>query len=97
MSLENQSLPPEPRSVRTLDLRGPAALLFGLLVLLVGLAGGYAVRRGIAAAETGPLPSGQSGAAPTPASMMAFALDQVRHFEGDPNAPVTMIEFSDFQ
>jgi hypothetical protein len=29
--------------------------------------------------------------------LMAYLLPQVRHFKGDPNAPVTIIEFSDFQ
>jgi len=29
--------------------------------------------------------------------MMTFLVDQARHFIGDENAPITMIEFSDFQ
>ena len=29
--------------------------------------------------------------------LMAYLLPQVKHFKGDPNAPVTLIEFGDFQ
>jgi len=29
--------------------------------------------------------------------LMDFLLPQVKHFQGDPNAPVTILEFSDFQ
>jgi hypothetical protein len=29
--------------------------------------------------------------------MMTFLVGQSRHFQGDENAPITMIEFSDFQ
>jgi len=29
--------------------------------------------------------------------LMTFLISQMKHFKGDPNAPVTIIEFSDFQ
>jgi protein-disulfide isomerase len=37
-----------------------------------------------------------TSASPTP-DVMAFLLSDARHFEGSPDAPVTMIEFSDFK
>lgn len=52
--------------------------------------------------------AGQSVATATPtadptalaesqASLMEFLVGQMKHFKGDENAPVTIIEFSDFQ
>lgn len=43
------------------------------------------------AAEGNPEPS-----APTP-TIMDFVLSDARHFQGNPNAPVTLVEFSDFK
>ena len=40
--------------------------------------------------------SGSAQATPTP-SIMEFLLSDARHFQGDPDAPLTVIEFSDFK
>ncbi len=43
-------------------------------------------------------PPAASGNSPAPAAdLMTFLLSDARHFQGDPNAPVTFIEFSDFK
>ncbi len=111
-------------------------VLFGTLMLVVGMLAGYFGRplitqavsdqalrdSGAAVAEPAPAdapasdPSaadagtgsadapatGEQGAVPTPTDadmqqLMTFLVDNTRHFKGDPNAPVTIIEFSDFQ
>lgn len=46
----------------------------------------------LATAEPGP----QIKTSPTP-SVMEFVLADARHFQGEANAPVTLIEFSDFK
>ena len=33
----------------------------------------------------------------SPSSAMDFAISQVRHFRGEPDAPIVILEFSDFQ
>jgi protein-disulfide isomerase len=93
--------------------RGIGYGIFGFAVasaLLVGLALGYLGRPMItteprveivvtvtpnAVAQAQPAEnSGQ--AAPTP-SIMDFVLSDARHFQGQADAPVTLIEFSDFK
>lgn len=52
-----------------------------------------------AAAPTSSSPESAAATQP-PASLkevMDILIPQVKHFKGDPNAPVTFIEFSDFQ
>jgi hypothetical protein len=79
-----------------------ATPILGLLMLVVGLLAGYFGRPMIAskAEPTVPAAAVQS-ANPTEEAqrqeMMDFLIGQVKHFKGDPNAPVTIIEFSDYQ
>lgn len=85
-----------------------ATPIVGVLALLIGLVGGYFLYPTLAPEPT-PDPGGSStlpeqAEAPQPtvdpatrAQLMEFLLPQVRHFRGEPGAPVTLIEFSDFQ
>ena len=83
-------------------------LVVGLLMFVVGAAAGYFGRPLISreqANETQPpaVPEQTSvpGAAETQAAgaedLMDFLVEETRHFIGDEDAPVTIIEFSDFQ
>lgn len=40
--------------------------------------------------------SGDTNSAPTP-TIMDFVLSDARHFQGSPDAPITLVEFSDFK
>ena len=96
-----------------------ATPIVGLLMLVVGLLGGYLIYPVISeqlAPETpvavapANTPSGEAPAAVNPPSqasvtqqpanlqeVMDYLVPQIRHFRGDPEAAVTIIEFSDFQ
>ncbi len=101
----------EPEGVAEAKPRRPAVVInvyswatpiVGVLMLVVGLLAGYFGRPMIAskAEPTVPAAAVQS-ANPTEVAqrqeMMTFLVGQVKHFKGDPNAPVTIIEFSDYQ
>jgi hypothetical protein len=58
------------------------------LVLIIGFAAGFLVRPII-------LPPKQAASTGSPLADMVVA--QARHFRGNANAPVTLLEFSDFQ
>ncbi len=72
----------------------------GLVMLLVGIVigywGGSSATPPSAISKSG-TPSSAANARVTPSTPMAIAMANTRHFKGDANAPVTMIEFSDFQ
>ena len=84
-----------------------ATLVVGLLMLVVGLLAGFYGRPLLApqAAESAADRSvASSSASPTDenmaaqqAALMQEVIGKTRHFKGDPNAPVTIIEFGDFQ
>lgn len=96
-------VPTSPAPARVNPL---ATLIVGLVI---GLVVGYAGRPLITPvpevstpARSAPF-SARSGIAdppPTsvaPATLLDTVIRQTRHFKGNPDAPVTMIEFSDFQ
>lgn len=81
----------------------PMLALVGVVMLVVGLLMGY-IGRG----EFGPeaqaakaTQQAQAALAVTQAAanakLMEYLSQNTRHFKGDPNAAVTIIEFSDFQ
>lgn len=85
--------------------------IVGVVMLVIGLLAGYFGRpllareqdtTGASGANSVGTPSGVTDVEPpannaSPEEVMAFLTGNVRHFKGDESAPVTIIEFSDFQ
>jgi hypothetical protein len=78
-------------------------IVVGAAMLVVGLLLGY-IGRGVVGPEASAVKATASAAAAaiqTRASankeVMTMLIGATRHFKGDANAPVTIIEFSDFQ
>ena len=104
----------EKKPALVINIHSWATPIAGLVMLVVGLLGGYFLRpllplpsigaTPVAAVLTPTTASVNPAAAPAgtqqPADLqelMAYLVPQIRHFKGDPAAPVTIIEFSDFQ
>ena len=104
---EAVSDPRPPKTQRTVL----ATAGVGLVMLVIGILVGYfgrplvtpqpleaapateaAVVASSAASQANP-----SASNPSPQALMEAVVAQTRHFRGDPNAPITIIEFSDFQ
>ncbi len=80
---------PEPKRAR----RGSILpWIISLVMLLLGVAIGFEARPVVLPAPT-VASSGPASAYP----IINLLLSQTRHFKGNANAPVTIIEFSDFQ
>ncbi len=86
----------------TIHVYSWATPIFGLLMLVIGLFAGYFGRPLIAGSVSSPTKVVQATVASKStqsanASLKDVVVGQTRHFMGDANAPVTIIEFSDFQ
>lgn len=98
-------------AVFTINIYSWTTPVVGLLMLVIGLLAGYFGRPLLAGdQETGSSGAVTSAETPStvaqleppannadPEEVMAFLSGNVRHFKGSETAPVTIIEFSDFQ
>jgi len=97
----------QDRSAVVINIQSWTTPIIGLVMLIIGLLGGYFGRPLITSATKTPIPvvtatSATPGvvatsAAPDMQQVMADLIAKTRHFQGDANAPVTIIEISDFQ
>jgi hypothetical protein len=105
---EEQEEPEAPPSKPALviNIQSWATPIVGLVMLLLGLALGY-IGRPLVSPQNTPSPAAaanvptQTSSSPASAvstpTLMEYLITQTRHFKGDPSAPVTFIEFSDYQ
>lgn len=112
--LEQEQAEPEElsESVRkdqpaiTINIQAWATPIVGLIMLVIGLLGGFYIRPWILAQSssttttsntTSPVVIPTVDQTASQQKLMESLIPKVRHFKGDPNAPVTIIEFGDFQ
>jgi len=87
----------------TITIQSWATPIVGVVMLVLGLLVGYYMRPLILAqsfsATTASIvtPPGSTDPSAAQKNLMASLIPKTRHFKGDPNAPVTIIEFGDFQ
>jgi hypothetical protein len=95
----------------TIVVQSWATPLLSIIMLMIGLLGGYFGRPVVESTQSTPTsdanPTSGSGTiiVPTPdvdpaaqqQELMAMIISETRHFQGNPDAPVTIIEFSDFK
>jgi len=109
MEAQKESPPIETQKppAMIITIQSWATPIVGLVMLVLGLLVGYYMRP-LILAQSSNATIGSSiitTAAAIPAAdqsearqnLMASLIPKTRHFRGDPNAPVTMIEFGDFQ
>ena len=110
---EETQLPEQKPAAFTLVIQSWATPIIGVVMLIAGLFGGYYLRPVLSpnptpvAAVDGNSTSNTENVpiVPTPDAtrsaqqqeLVTVVVERTRHFYGDPNAPVTIIEFSDFQ
>ena len=102
--MEEINEPEEIQPIRspaiTINIQSWTTPLVGVVMLIIGLLGGY-YGRPLVSGTKEPVTVSQS-IAPSQAGagneeVMVYLVSQTKHFRGDPDAPVTLIEFGDFQ
>jgi len=97
---EPEEVQPKRRPAVTINIQSWATPIVGVLMLLIGLIGGYYGRPVVSGTKdqaSVPQSIAPSQADPGNEALMAYLVSQIRHFSGNPDAPVTLIEFGDFQ
>lgn len=100
MKKRRKGSPTEEKPAITINIQSWATPILGVVILIVGFFGGYYGRSLLndtpdVIETTQPVVPPQAGAGDE--DVMASLLAKVRHLKGDPNAPVTLVEFGDFQ
>ena len=111
--LDETPAPPEKPAALTIVIQSWATPIVGILMLIVGLFGGYylyplfspdQLPRTVTESPPSelddvhlPTPTTDPNRASQQQELMNAVVERTRHFLGDPNAPVTIIEFSDYQ
>ena len=89
------------KTALTIHIHSWATPIVGLLMLVIGLAGGYFLRPTVTPllgkATLTPTASEEVSSGASQPGLKDYVVAQTTHFLGDENAPVTVIEFSDFQ
>ena len=97
---EEQIQQPE-KTALTVHIHSWATPIVGLMMLIIGLAGGFFLRPEITPllgkATLTPTASENVNSSVDQPGLKDYVVAQTTHFMGDANAPVTVIEFSDFQ
>jgi hypothetical protein len=99
---EQEDIQVKRRPAITINIQSWATPLVGVVMLIIGMLGGYYGRPLIGdtkeqAAVPRVVAPQQSQEGAGDAEMMTYLISQARHFRGDPDAPVTLVEFGDFQ
>lgn len=108
--LNEEEPPSQSKSASTrLVIRSQATPVVGVIMLVVGLLAGY-FGRGLISAVAGDnrssadlasvsitIPTTNADRAAQQEELMSTVLENTRHLRGNPDAPITVVEFSDFQ
>lgn len=105
MEIQQDEPPTHSRAALTIVIHSWATPVVGMLMLVIGLLGGYFGRplllpqpsAGVTSSHQTEAAASSQNQPTNPDELMAFVVGQTRHFKGDPNAPVTLVEFGDFQ